>query len=219
MAKGNVGDRVRVVDAMTGEAYADGDVGTITRIEGGSPCADVRLDSIGYHHEDDYHYLHACEYEIIGQEASIEADQEDGTIPWAVGQEVFCLLRGKGVVSSVQTNQELWGCGVTISFPAQGMARYNLDGKVAVSMNRSLFFSEPQIIADKLPPKKPFIPTFKRGDQVLIIGNISYPEGKVFTVYNELEDKFLLSNEAGMFFMKKDIRSVQLLGSKVEFNI
>lgn len=133
-----------------------------------------------------------------------------------MGQEVFCLLRGKGVVTEFDSDDKVYS--VRVDFETGNTDWYTSEGKEESNYNRSLFFSAPQIIADKLPPKKPFIPSFKRGDQLLIIGNIAYPGGQVFPVYNELEDKFIVS-EAGMFFMKKDIRSVQLLGDKVEFNV
>jgi uncharacterized protein YuzE len=206
MFKGNVGDKVKIVNRNSGyEDYENGGEGIIVELdEDGAEIAFEKLNS--------RQYFYLSEYEVIKDS---EKDQE---IPWEVGQDVWCVLRGKGVVYSFERNISLWTSGVTVDFENQGTVRYNKDGKVSGGMNRSLYFSEPKIIAETMPPKKPFIPKFKNGDDVLIVGNRAYPEGKVFTVLNEFEDKFIVTPE-GMFFMKKDIKSVRLLGDKVEFNV
>lgn len=213
MAKGNVGDRILVVDQDSGDgAYMNGHRGTICLVEEGFGGANVHFDHL--EKQGGGEYLYAEEYEIIEQAPKESLEQ---SIPWAVGQEVWDLREGKGKVIEIKEGEDY---PVFVEFENEEYATYSTDGKFYTGDRiRSLFFSEPQVIADTMPPKKPFIPTFKQGDQVLIIGNNSYPEGKVFTVYSELEYKFILSNEARMFFMKKDIRSVQLLGDKVEFNV
>ncbi len=290
MAKGNVGDRIRVVDADGSSEYMNGDEGVIVQTEKGCSGADIRFE---YHTEGDCDYLMGSEYEIIqqinrnpteetkqgvisrneiesakagdvviciadeydtsgngithGEEYVILGVQEpcsyddrmfvickdDGEntvvyskrfklkekgiegqkIEWAIGQEVFCLLRGKGVVSSVQSNQSLWECGVTAIFEKHGQIRYNLDGKIAISMNRSLFFSEPQIFAETMPPKKPFIPVLKKGDIVFA----EYPD-KVFKITVEQENEDSITSSQGVGFTKKGCVFYKL-GDKVEFNV
>lgn len=209
MAKGNVGDRIRVVDADGYSDYINGDEGVIIQADTEFSGADIRFDK-----NEDSNYLYGHEYEILQEESS--ATEE--AIPWAVGQEVFCLLRGKGVVFSVQSNQSLWECGVTVLFEKHGQIRYALDGKVSPSMNRSLFFSDPQIIADKLPPKKPFIPVLKKGDVIVLQTKIEElaPKTYVYTVEYETEDEIYCF---GGHSNTKVFWTIHKLGDKVEFNV
>ena len=90
---------------------------------------------------------------------------EEQEIDWQVGQEVWCLVFGKGVVSEV-------GMGYT-TYPVKvdfenDTIHYTLGGKLYFDRHRTLFFSEPKIEAEKFPPKKPFTPTLKKGDVVVV---------------------------------------------------
>ena len=70
-----------------------------------------------------------------------------------VGDEVWCLLYGKGVVTY---------CGhegdypVEVAFENADNAHYTLDGRYYKEANRTLFFSEPKIEASVT---RPFAPT------------------------------------------------------------
>lgn len=217
MGKGNVGDRIRVVLAEHNEGYENGDTGVIVSFESGLSGAEIRIDGAVYYCEDESHYLYPQEYEIIEQEASLEAHQEAESIPWEVGQEVFCLLRGKGAVSSVETNTNLFSCGVTVSFYKHGPIRYNLDGKISTHMNRSLFFSEPKIIADKFPPKKPFVPVLNEGDVVVAVYKEDKNKIEKFVVVDETEDHVEFSEFGDAYI--KSCWDFYKLGEKVEFNV
>ena len=60
-----------------------------------------------------------------------------------------------------------WSEGVDVYFGDHGVIRFKFDGTIGTGFNRSLFFSEPKIEAEKFPPKKPFVPVFKQGETVV----------------------------------------------------
>lgn len=96
-------------------------------------------------------------------------------IPWEVGQEVWCLLRGKGVVNSVGVES------VVIWFDRHGAYKYTSKGEhCGYEGVRSLFFSEPKVVAETMPAKKPFVPKLNEGDIVIV-------------KHKRLEDKAILS--------------------------
>ena len=79
---------------------------------------------------------------------------------WKVGQEVWCVLRGKGKVIRVDED------GVLVQFGTiYNQIRYDLQGRIGSNFNRSLFFSEPKVEGATKPP---FEPTLKKGDRVII---------------------------------------------------
>ena len=162
MAKGKVGDRIRVVHADFDSSYSNGDVGVIVQAPDTLSGAGIRFDNQQYETSTEGDYLHGHEYELIHETSS--ATEE--AIPWAVGQEVFCLLRGKGVVTEFDSGCKAYP--VRVDFESGHIGWYTYEGKEEFNYNRSLFFSDPQIIADKLPPKKPFVPILKRGDTVVV---------------------------------------------------
>lgn len=89
---------------------------------------------------------------------------EDNTaIDWEIGQEVFCLIFGKGKVDYIGKDKD-----ISVAFEKDaGIRWYTSDGKYFEDANRTLFFSEPKIEAEKFPPKKPFVPVFKQGETVV----------------------------------------------------
>lgn len=162
------------------------------------------------------HFEHVKEETMENTEEQ-EIKWEGSQIDWQVGQEVFCLLRGKGVVSYIAEGDDIvHAIGVRFK---DSEDCYTRCGKLDNShKNRSLFFSEPEIIAEKFPPKKPFIPTLKKGDIVFIkVSGELFGEGTVRTVYGEHDDRIYIS-EDGMYFMKKDIVSLHKLGEEIKFN-
>ena len=132
-----------------------------------------------------YHVTH---FEHVQEEVMNNAEEQE--IKWEVGQEVFCLLCGKGVVHQIYNTGVDWSEGVVVYFRNHGVIRFKFDGTIGTGFNRSLFFSEPKIEAEKFPPKKPFVPTLKEGDEVLIEGPRG---GQIFRreVKEETEDKVI----------------------------
>ena len=89
---------------------------------------------------------------------------EDKPIPWQVGQVVWDVVYGKGVVTRVE---DAILFPVKVEFDDGGYEQYTLQGTEG-NGTRTLFFSEPIIIADTMPPEKPFVPKLKEGDKVFI---------------------------------------------------
>ena len=67
-----------------------------------------------------------------------------------VGQEVWCLLYGKGKVVKVDNTDAY---PITVEFDNVGCQCYTYDGKYHVYCTRTLFFSEPKIEAQEFPSK------------------------------------------------------------------
>lgn len=75
-----------------------------------------------------------------------------------IGQTVWCLMNGKGVVNNILDNEQY--C-VEVLFNTEqpdDTSYYTMDGKYYEQGNRTLYFSEPKIIADENPP---YIPTLE----------------------------------------------------------
>lgn len=89
-----------------------------------------------------------------------ELKMDNKAINWELGQEVWDTVFGRGVVSAVFPQQQ-----VHVRY-ADKIRWYTTEGVLQTlgeAKNRSLFFSEPEIIADRFPPKKPFVPLLKKG--------------------------------------------------------
>ena len=99
--------------------------------------------------------------------AKIEETQEEQEIDWEVGQEVWDVRYGKGVVDTMIAIPYQYPIGVV--FADGGTASYTSKGlNRCTDVYRSLFFSEPKIEAEKFPPKKLFVPAFQKGDVVAV---------------------------------------------------
>ena len=73
-----------------------------------------------------------------------------------VGDIVWCLIYGKGKVSSLMGSPECYTYPVVVCFENGDGNWYTLDGKLDEAGNRTLFFSEPKIEASVT---RPFVPT------------------------------------------------------------
>lgn len=67
-----------------------------------------------------------------------------------VGQEVWCLLYGKGKVVKVYDTDDY---PIKVEFDNADSQYYTRNGKYHVDCNRTLFFSEPKIEAQEFPFK------------------------------------------------------------------
>ena len=76
-----------------------------------------------------------------------------GDCMFKVGQEVWCLVHGKGSAVHITENDEDYGYPVIVNFENERYDGYTKDGRYAVSGNRTLFFSEPKIEAKEFPSK------------------------------------------------------------------
>ena len=73
-----------------------------------------------------------------------------------VGDIVWCLIYGKGEVSSIMNNLQDCTYPIEVCFENEDGNWYTLDGKLDEAGNRTLFFSEPKIEASVT---RPFVPT------------------------------------------------------------
>ncbi len=73
-----------------------------------------------------------------------------GDCMFKVGQEVWCLLYGKGKVVKVDNTDAY---PITVEFDNVDCQCYTYDGKYHVYCTRTLFFSEPKIEAQEFPSK------------------------------------------------------------------
>lgn len=144
-----------------------------------------------------------------------EEIMEEQEIKWEVGQEVFCLLRGKGVVHQIYNTGMDWSEGVDVCFMNHGIIRFKFDGTIGTGFNRSLFFSEPKIEAEKFPPKKPFVPTLKKGDSVIGKNKVYKIELQLLEV--EYENKDHVKTTEGHIF-KKEYWNFYRMGEEIIFN-
>lgn len=160
----------------------------------------------------------SCKFEDSPQETSHEDGQIDwqgSQINWQVGQEVWDTRYS--IPGKVERVGEL--C-LEVQFKF-GVREYYKDGvQYGNSQHgvRSLFFSEPKIIAETMPPKKPFVPVLKEGVDVFIKTKSGvFGEGVVRTVYKETEDR-ICTSEDGHYFLKRDIESARVLSEQVKFS-
>ena len=73
-----------------------------------------------------------------------------GDCMFKVGQEVWCLLYGKGKVVKVYDTDDY---PIKVEFDNADSQYYTRDGTYYVDCNRTLFFSEPKIEAQEFPSK------------------------------------------------------------------
>lgn len=142
--------------------------------------------------------------------------RENSQIDWQVGQVVWDVRNGRGVVKEVNNGENYpiyVEFDMTDHFGNTNSDTYTLDGRhVETQKVRSLFFSEPVITAELYPPKKPFTPTLKKGDTVVA----KRKDGRntvVFYVVTESED--IISSSGATY--KKSEWVFYKLGEEVKF--
>lgn len=145
--------------------------------------------------------------------------REDGQIDWQVGQVVWDVRNGRGIVKEVRDDEyypiyvvfDLTDCyGDAVS------DTYTLDGRyVETQKNRSLFFSEPVVTAELFPTKKPFVPTLKKGDKVVLTDSVA---DYVAEVVREEENHIYYKTEDGVVtFVDKNLVKVFKLWEEIKF--
>lgn len=130
----------------------------------------------------------------------VEKDEER-PINWEAGQDVWCLCRGKGKVHLVYEN------GVQVKYDAKG-GYWNYDLKGCTNDGvRTLYFSEPVIIAQRNPA---FVPKIEPGTKVVAI-NKTGDEVLLLTVGEEKENGIICGDE----YFIKDLWSFHEVGKKL----
>lgn len=164
---------------------------------------------------DDNYWWYPIELAHLALKKEEEGVVIENEIKWEVGQVVWCLFAGKGRVISVDEGNF---DPVQVEFDDGGYMTYDYSGRKSGYGFRCLFFSEPEITAEKFPPKKPFTPTLKSGDIIFVVDKYgTFNGGKVVQCHAELEDR-IVTSEDGHYFLKKDLKTVRLLGDEVKFS-
>lgn len=163
---------------------------------------------------------HLAKIEDSPQEISNEDSQIDwqgSQINWQVGQVgqvVWDIMYGKGeVVSIASVTGTIYPVEVCFDKSRDEGVWFTLDGKCYEDCNRTLFFSEPKIIAETKPPKKPFTPVFYKGD-TLVAKKKDGQDTVVFYVDKETE----LSVESTGCGYPKALYNFYKLGEQVKFS-
>lgn len=122
-----------------------------------------------------------------------------------VGDIVYCVMYGRGVVEEVCNSADM--LGVAVSFDKGDFNWYTKDGRYNIELNRTLFFSEPKIEASVT---RPFVPTLV-GKRVVL----RYKDGSYFAehaVLNE-ETSTQISSDADRWF-KDEIQAIYEVSSE-----
>ena len=139
-------------------------------------------------------------------------------IDWQVGQVVWDVRNGRGVITRVSEGDDY---PIHVVFDLKDVYgdiitdTYTIDGRyVKTQKARSLFFSEPVITAELYPPKKPFVPTLKKGQMVVIKGKNCFENGCLRYVHLEQEDR--IYTEEDSYFLKDDIAAIYCVGEELK---
>ena len=196
-----IGDKVKFKKSSLDSGMIDAKEGDVFTVKESYKRA-VTLEEL----QGCYHVTH---FEHVKEEIMNSTEEQE--IKWQVGQEVFCLLRGKGVVCAILDTDCY--C-VEVEFE-DTVDRYTIDGRLYDDYKaRTLFFSEPQITAELFPPKKPFVASFKEGDTVVAKAK----DGTNTTVfYVREEDEECVIANSGWKYPKKNNKFFKLT-EEIKFN-
>ena len=137
---------------------------------------------------------------------------EEQEIKWQVGQEVWDVRYGKGIVDTLLAIPCKYPIGVV--FADGGIASYTSKGlNRCTDVYRSLFFSEPVVTAELFPPKKPFVPAFQKGDVVAVKW-----ADTVQILILEQETERQVKGDCGQVWDKDPDVHFYKLGEEIKFN-
>ena len=102
--------------------------------------------------EDDAKGLYSLDQNFIKEETIMEKVMKP-VDEFRVGDEVWCVQRGKGKVAEIECSDKF--C-VFVEFDNQDILWFTKDGRILPEYGRTLFFSEPKVEASLT---RPFVPT------------------------------------------------------------
>ena len=155
----------------------------------------------------------------------MQVQNEDKQDEFRVGDDVWCILRGKGKVVMVLTAREQQHCPIVVDFektinPDNGQVysnrhQYTKDGRWYQDFNRTLFFSEPKIEASVT---RPFVPTLV-GKRVVVVPKFDREVSRLLTVFKEDSERIYVTEEGHYWDKDKidelyEVQSENLLTSK-----
>jgi hypothetical protein len=131
-----------------------------------------------------------------------------------VGQTVYCLIFGRGKVVRIDENCS-HSYPVAVNFEMPGIDShdfYTFDGKLRKAGRRTLYFSEPKIIADELPKFEPKL----IGKHICFEVDGQIIKGKVEKETNETIAVYIAKASCGVIFKKENIGAIYII-SEVRF--
>ena len=141
------------------------------------------------------------------KENSVESNENH----FKVGQTVWDVVYGKGEVVNILQNVLKYP--VVVKF-VDGKRHFTKDGKSDEEFARTLFFSEPKIIAETKPA---FVPTFKKEDVLFAYGKHKDVAGDMGRIVVSSETEQAVFDENGIGWLKT-YWGFYKLGEKIEFN-
>lgn len=162
-----VGDKVMGFEFDSGTDGVGYDAEMNDYVEEVGVVVDVYTDSFVVQFPDSLEWMYPASLSHLAkiEDSPKEMSHEESQIDWQIGQVVWDVVYGKGEVVNVLQNVLKYP--VVVKF-VDGKRHFTEDGKTDKEFARTLFFSEPKIIAETKPPKKPFIPVFKQGDTIVV---------------------------------------------------
>ena len=118
-----------------------------------------------------------------------------------VGQEVWCLIFGKGKIDSKHSGGASYP--IQVVFENGEIESYTSEGCILERGNRTLYFSEPEVIGETEPR---FIPELKSGTWVIAVNRQTH-ETSVFVVFEDRRHDVLLKKpyeSDGIYTYRKD---------------
>lgn len=130
-----------------------------------------------------------------------------------IGQKVWDVVYGKGEVVNVLQNVLKYP--VVVKF-VDGKRHFTEDGKSDEHYARTLFFSEPKIIAETKPV---FVPTLEPGTPIILSESSVKSQMISAWVIDESEDSIIATTkDFGTCQFLKEKWNVYHVGEKIEFN-
>ena len=146
------------------------------------------------------------ENEMQNIESKKDTQENKTEDTFKVGDVVWCVIYGKGVVKNIVGQYATYP--VVVDFEnGVHLVTYTHDGKVSSSAQRTLFFSEPKIEA---LTTRPFTPTLIGKKIVVTVYNGSLFVGEVID-----EDKDLILFQCDEYVKKNLIKELYILGENV----
>ena len=173
--------------------------GTLVKLEGGIYAVNIS------------HLEHVKE-ELMNNTEEQEIKWEGSQIDWQVGQTVWDVRYGKGIVDTLLAIPCQYPIGVvftdgsTASYTSKGLNR-------CTDVYRSLFFSEPKIEAEKFPPKKLFVPAFQKGDVVAV----KWADTVQILILEQETERHVKGNCGQVWDKDPDVHFYKL-GEEIKFN-
>lgn len=157
-------------------------------------------------------HLEHVKEELMNNTEEQEIKWEGSQIDWQVGQTVWDVRYGKGIVDTLLAIPCQYPIGVvftdgsTASYTSKGLNR-------CTDVYRSLFFSEPKIEAEKFPPKKLFVPAFQKGDVVAV----KWADTVQILILEQETERHVKGNCGQVWDKDPDVHFYKL-GEEIKFN-